>query len=190
MNSVWSGEPDHLLQCLHRWPTTTWCHRTVQWWTGPIRCRPGLETAQSNPLIGATGVGPVCTVPVRCLHRVQFFGNFYKEGAIAPRPLGTIKGTPRRLHLVLKHLKCTSTLWNSAIAPSSDLREIRAPVLSCSSVILYSRSCLCFLCVCCCVVLLCACHFSLPYSSLDCDHLCKAMRDSNLWSFLRNEILI
>jgi hypothetical protein len=32
--------------------------------------------------------------------------------------------------------------------------------------------------------------FLLPYSSLDCDRLCKAVRDSNLWRFLTNEILI
>jgi hypothetical protein len=58
----------------------------------------------------------------------------------ARRPLGATKGTPMHLHLVHKHLKSTPTPRHSTTTSSSDLREIRVPVLSCSWVILYSRS--------------------------------------------------
>jgi hypothetical protein len=146
----------------------------INWWSGgaPDRsgARPVWKLANRIPALGAIGSGMVCTGPVRCPRTVQKFGSFYKEGTMAPRPLGAIKGTPRCLHSAPKHHKSSLTLWHSATTPSSDLRDIRALLLSCSYVILYSHSCLCFLCVCCCVVLLCVYSFSLLTLSVDQDH--------------------
>jgi hypothetical protein len=94
------------------------------------------------------------------------FWSFQMKTPTAPRLLGAIKGTPRRLHSAPKHLKSTTTLRNFATTHSSDLREIRAPVLCCSCVILYLRSCLCISRVCCCDLLLCVYSISLPYYKL------------------------
>jgi hypothetical protein len=46
------------------------------------------------------------------------------KDATAPRPLGAIKGTPRRLQPAPKHLNSIPTLRNSVDMPSSDFREI------------------------------------------------------------------
>jgi hypothetical protein len=56
------------------------------------------------------------------------FMGFHMKIVTAPRPLRAIKGTPRRLIPAPKHLKSTPTLRHSITTPSSDLREIRAPI--------------------------------------------------------------
>jgi hypothetical protein len=46
------------------------------------------------------------------------------EATTVLRSLGAIKGTPRRLVVVPKHLKCTLQLRDSVTTPSSDLSAI------------------------------------------------------------------
>jgi hypothetical protein len=46
------------------------------------------------------------------------------EEATAPRPLGAIKGTPRRLQPVPKHTKNYTTLQHATTTPTSDFSEI------------------------------------------------------------------
>jgi hypothetical protein len=123
-------------------------------------------------------------------HRMQNFVSFYKEGATAPRPLGAIKGTPRRLHSIPKHTKSTPTLRFFASTYLYDSSEIWAPILSCNSDIVFLRSFLCLSCVCCCVVLLCVYSFSLLTLNFGCDHLVRLWETPNLWRFLTNGILI
>jgi hypothetical protein len=86
---------------------------------------------------------------------------------IAPRSLGAIKGTPRRLHYVPKHFKSTSTLRHSSTIPSSDLREIQAPISSTHALVFDSCACVAVLCFCVRVL------FPSVTLSLDCDHLVR-----------------
>jgi hypothetical protein len=95
------------------------------------------------------------------------------EAPTTPRSLGAIKGTPKRLLPVPKHLKSRTTFQYAATTPPSDFREIWALLLSCNSVSVFLRSCLCISCVCCCGLLLRVCSFSLLYSGFDCDHLVR-----------------
>jgi hypothetical protein len=44
--------------------------------------------------------------------------------ATTPRSLAAIKGTPKRIQQLPKHLKSTQTLRNFATMHSSDFREI------------------------------------------------------------------
>jgi hypothetical protein len=143
-------------------PTVGWEHRTV-------RCPPEKEGGQSTDKVTIAPVSGMHRT-VLCTHGQSKSWSFRMELPTAPRPLGAIKGTPRRHGTILKHLKSILQLRHSVTTPSSDLREIRAPVLSIYCVILFLRSCLCFLFVCCCVVLLCVCSYSLPYSGFGCDH--------------------
>jgi hypothetical protein len=114
----------------------------------PVPC-PEKENSQSDRqptnVVGLSSGAPDC--PVRP-QTGQLLG-FLMEKPTAPRPHGSIKEALRRPLLLPKHLKSTPTLRHSMTTPSSDLREIRALVLSYCCVILYSCSCPCFLCVCC-----------------------------------------
>jgi hypothetical protein len=136
-------------------PTTSLGHRTVECRHRTVRCHLGKEGHQSVDL---------STLVVRSSALVdrKYLGfHMVLEKPIAPRPLGDIKGTHRRLQPEPKHLKITPTLQNSSTTHSS---EIRAPVLSCNCNIVFLHSFLWLSCMCCCVVLLCAYSISLSYS--------------------------
>jgi hypothetical protein len=86
------------------------------------------------------------------------------EAPTAPRPLGAIKGSPRRMKQHTKHTLSTLQLWDSTTTPLKCLREIWAHFLSRYFVALLLRSLLCICARCCCVVLLCA--YSIPSLTL------------------------
>jgi hypothetical protein len=50
--------------------------------------------------------------------------GFHMKIAMASRPIGVIKGTPRLLIPIPKQLKSIPTLQHSMTIPSSDLRKI------------------------------------------------------------------
>jgi hypothetical protein len=114
------------------------------------------------------------------------FLSFHMKNPTAPRHLGAIKGTPMRLLPVPKHLKSTSTLWDSVTTHSIDFSEIRVPVLSCNCDTMFLHLFLWLSCMFCCVVILCVYSIFLLTSKLWSWSFCKAVRDSELWRFLTN----
>jgi hypothetical protein len=103
------------------------------------------------------------------------------EALTTSRPFRAIKGPLGAIEQYTKHSQSTLQLRDHAF-------EVFERYLSAfSELLLY---CFVFalsslhLCVCCCnCALLCVCSPSLSYSKFDCDHLCKAMRDSKLMKF-------
>jgi hypothetical protein len=103
---------------------------------------------------------PLCAFNSPVHPRIEGNQRLPNGTPMAPRPLGAIKGTPRRMEQYTKHSKSTLQLWNFATTPSKCLREIWA-LFSVITLSLCCWLCSLHLCVCCCCVLL-MCVYSTP----------------------------
>jgi hypothetical protein len=145
-----------------------------------VWCPPEMEGYQSTDAVTVADQSVQCAPDCSVHPRIKGNLEFPMERAMSPWSLRAIKETIRRLYQHKKHSKSTLRLRDFAATLSKCLREIWvcfwAITLSICSCALFF-DCVHVVAV---IVLLCACCHSLPYSKFDCDHLCKALRDSKL----------
>jgi hypothetical protein len=102
----------------------------------PCQLDNGQEGAPDSPVSTQNGRQPITRSGDRCTGSCpvcigQSYGHTDREGCelpkgapMTPRPLGVIKGPPRRMEQYTKHSKSTIQLWASVTTPFSYSREI------------------------------------------------------------------